>query len=199
VTVTLIVTLIVTVTLTVTLIVTLTVTLTVTRTWPTTFQYLQVATRVSIPGSPKRKNLGNPRHFSDLEMRVYHGLKPGFGVWKIEQGVCLKCVNCAWFCMFNAICSALCSWRSHFTMELGRCPTSLDHWEWKRGIWVAFRPQLQNRGHCISPLLKSPPTKSPLQFHRIAVHRLLNSPPLHYTADKLHRLVNLRHDEFSAS
>ena len=37
------------------------------------------------------------------------------------------------------------------------------------------------------------------QFHRIALHRLLNSPPLHYTADKLHRLVNLRHDEFSAS
>ena len=51
---------------------------------------------------------------------------------------------------------------------------------------------------CISPLLKSPPTTSPLQFHRIALHRLLNSPPLHYTADKLHRLVNLRHDEFSA-
>ena len=48
--------------------------------------------------------------------------------------------------------------------------------------------------HRISPFLKSPPTESPLQFHR-----LLNSPTSHYTADKLHRLVNLRHDEFSAN
>jgi len=62
-----------------------------------------------------------------------------------------------------------------------------------------LRPGGKWRITCISPLLKSPPTKSPLQFHRIALHRLLNSPPLHYTADKLHRLVNLRHDEFSAS
>jgi len=53
--------------------------------------------------------------------------------------------------------------------------------------------------HRISPLLKSPPTQSPLQFHRIAIHRLQNSPPSHYTADKLHRIVNLRQDEFSAS
>ena len=51
--------------------------------------------------------------------------------------------------------------------------------------------------HRISSLLKSPPMTA-LQFHRIAIHRLLNSPPSHYTADKLHRLVNLRHDEFSA-
>jgi len=48
-----------------------------------------------------------------------------------------------------------------------------------------------------APLLKSPPTESPLQFHRLAIHRLLNSPTSYYTADKLHRLVNLRHDEFS--
>jgi len=54
------------------------------------------------------------------------------------------------------------------------------------------------RVYRISPLLKSPPTDSPLQFHRLAIHRLLNAPPSHYTADKLHRLVNLRHDEFSA-
>jgi len=58
---------------------------------------------------------------------------------------------------------------------------------------------MSERITCTSPLLKSPPTQSPLQFHRIAIHRLLNSPPLHYTADKLHRLVNLCHDEFSAS
>ena len=51
----------------------------------------------------------------------------------------------------------------------------------------------------ISPLLKSPPTESPLQFHRLAIHRLLNSPTSYYTADKLHRLVNLRHDEISAA
>ena len=35
---------------------------------------------------------------------------------------------------------------------------------------------------CISPLLKSPPTKSPLQFHRIALHRLCITPPTNYTA-----------------
>jgi len=45
-------------------------------------------------------------------------------------------------------------------------------------LWLLF----SNGITCTSPLLKSPPTQSPLQFHRIAIHRLLNSPP-----SQLHR------------